>query len=270
MADNKNENTAESAQAASAAEKPNHGPAQQKAGSGSAAATPGQNNAKSAKTDKASKSARSSKVGKKDRLLLKFILIAIPVLLIAICVGFVIYNFFGARDILGGWLKDPLIKTVTWLDPEFSAVDDELRSMSDERIAQADEREAALDGRETELDIREAEMDKRDAGLNDREKQLDRRSTSLDKREADIAQEESKTVPISQRVLTDDELSSYQSLGRMYANMDPEAAAKILTDMTDPYDSATILYHMSERAAAAVLAAMNVGLAARLTELMLE
>jgi flagellar motility protein MotE (MotC chaperone) len=51
--------------------------------------------------------------------------------------------------------------------------------------------------------------------------------------------------------------------------MSPDAAAERLVRLYDPRDVAAILYFMAERSAASILAAMEPGYAANITEIML-
>jgi len=215
--------------------------------------------------------AAASPGGKKKKgIKLKLILIFVPVFLIGAFVALVILNLFGMRDTVNGFMSGPLLSAIVWLDPEFNSVDEELRAISDERGSELDKRETSLDDRRAELDIREDELDGRATALGEREIALDRRSASLDKREETLQQAEAVDEPVFRRILTEQELSSYQSISRSYANMDAEAAARILAQMEDINDAATILYYMSERGAAAILAVMDARFAARLTEIMLE
>jgi len=208
---------------------------------------------------------------KKKGIKLKLILIIVPVVLVAACVALLIFNLFGARDILNGLVGNPIIKAVVWLDPEFSSIDRELRKMSDDRSAALDKREYGLDDRDAALDKRASELDNRGAELNEWGIQLDKRETAVSKREESVKEAETASgTSAIRRVLTEQELADYRSLSRSYANMDPDAAAKILAQMKDLNDAAAILFYMSERGAAAVLAAMDAQLAARLTEILLE
>jgi len=238
-------------------------------------APPQPESSKDAKPDKHTNEKPGKKKGKKIEggkkgINIKLILIIVPVVLVAACVAAVILNFFGARDILSGWISDPLISAVVWLDPEFSSVNQQLRNRSNER-------EEKLDKRSGELDTREGELNRREEGLQSREEQtgeweikLDKRSEQLDKREEQLRQAQAPALPAYQRELTEQELSDMRSLSRSYAQMDPEAAAAILTALNDTDGVATIIYHMSERNAALILAAMDKNFAAKVTDRLLQ
>jgi len=204
----------------------------------------------------------NGKKKKKNRLLI-LLLIGIPVILIGAFVTLVIINLFGMRDIVGGFLKDPLIDAVVWFDPEFSSVEATIREAGTKRQKELDERENGIAERE-------AELEGLGLALDDRETQLDRRSDALDRREQNISQvETSANVPVYQRVLTEKEIEEMQSLSRSFSSMSPEAAAGILAELYTLEDAATILFYMTERNAGAILAVLDVEIAARITEILL-
>lgn|GEM_PF-3513888 len=200
---------------------------------------------------------------KKKSSKLPIIIICAIVVLIALCLVMVIMNLFGARDWAGGVLKDPLINTIIWLDPEFSSIEETLRNSSDER-------QAELDEFEKEIKARASDIEEREAAAETRDQQLNRRSDALDRREQNISQTESSDTPIFRRVLTEEEIAAMQSLSRAYAAMEPEAAAQIMAEIYSLDDSAVILFYMTERRAGAILAAMHPEMAARITEILLD
>jgi len=219
---------------------------------------------KPAKPDKAKPGKKGKDGAKKKSAKPKLIIIAVLLLLIGGFVAALIFNLFGIRAIVSGVVQEPVINAVAWLDPEFSTVEETLRQSNDERVAELDKREEELNKREEEITVREG-------NANEREVQLDKRRDALDKREESLKQEQQAAKePAYRRELTEDEIESLQSLSRSYANMAPEAAAKILAELHKPEDAAVIIYHMSERGAAAVLAAMETALAARITEMLLQ
>jgi flagellar motility protein MotE (MotC chaperone) len=103
------------------------------------------------------------------------------------------------------------------------------------------------------------------------EEQLDRRSIGLDRREAALNQaaEVAPRPDDPRRELTEQELADIQSVSRTYAQMPPETAAEILMELYEMHDVARILFHMTERNVAAILAALEVEYAARVTEMLL-
>jgi len=201
---------------------------------------------------------------KKKGGFIALIIVGVFIILIGAFVTLMILNVFSLRDIVGGVLKDPLIDVVVWFDPEFSSIEKSIRKAGDEREAALNERERGIAGREAELAGLEG-------SLNDRETQLDRRSDALDRREQNISQSENTTsgVPVYQRVLTEQEITEMRSLSRSFSSMTAESAAAVLAELYSLEDAATILYYMTERNAGLILQAMDVELAARITEQLL-
>ena len=197
------------------------------------------------KLTKAEKKAeKKANKGKKKGKKLKIILIIVLVLLVA---GFVFeeiyYNYLGTRDIL--------IDAVVKLDPEYGT------------------RWKRLDEREASLNALKAELDNREKTITSRESQNDRRSTELDRREKEVDELVSWYSPLYRRQMTEQELEDMQSVSMAYSRMAPDAAAAILMELNDPDDVAAILYYMSERSAAAILAVMEPEFAAVITEIFL-
>lgn len=223
---------------------------------------------------KGAKTAIANHEKKGGKLKLKLILIIVPILLVAGFVAVLATNLFGVRDIVGKSVKEPILKVVVWFDPEFRSVDNELKEKSKEREEKTDKRETGLDKREAEISGRETELDIREELLDKRESQLTRRSAALDNREEQINQASQKpdnaAPPLYHRAMSEQELEDIQSLSRYYAKMSPETAAAILVELKDEQHVATILYYTSERNAAAILAVMEPGFAARITEILLS
>jgi len=219
---------------------------------------PKEKKAKKEKPPKVPKGEREKSGGLKLKLIIILIII---VLIVAFCAA-VYLNFFGLGDMVLNPVSDWLLSVVVWLNPEFSSVQKELVSMSDAR-------QEELDAFEQELNTREEELERREEDANNRERQIDRRSTSLDRREEQLDQRYEETTPLFRRVLTEQELADIQSLSRTYSQMSPETAADILTELYEPRDVASILYYMTERNAAAILAVMEVEYAVTITEILL-
>lgn len=100
---------------------------------------------------------------------------------------------------------------------------------------------------------------------SDREN-LDAREALLNLREEQVETQEIARTPIHRRLLTDQQREELQSLGKIYNNMEPEAAAEIITELYDVIDMATLLYFMNQAKAADVLTYMDPALAAAITE----
>ena len=183
-------------------------------------------------------------VGKKKRGKLKIILIIVLVVLIA---GFVaeelIFNYLGVRDVF--------IDAVISLDPDY-----------------VDHEQEYLD-REAELNSRESDLVRREQAAASRETQNERRTRELGLWEDVLDEREQMSSPLWRRIMTDQELLDMQSLSRSYSLMAPESAADILVELEEPEDVAAILYFMTERSAAAILAVMEPDFAAELTEILL-
>jgi len=202
---------------------------------------------------------------KKKRSKVFIILIAALTLLflIAVFILLVYFNVFGIGELVLAPVSDWLFAAIVWANPEFSAVDAELNKRNEERVEE-------LDGRAGELDTREVEVSTREEAANTREIQLQRRHEALDRREAAIGQREDQTIPMFRRALTEEELADVRALSRLYSQMSPETAAGILAGLEEIMDIASILYHMSERNAATIIAAMEVEMAVEITEILLN
>ena len=202
--------------------------------------------------------------GKKEFRWVVLVLILVPVLLIGAFVAAVILDYFGARGLVAGIARDPLLRAVIWLDPEFSTLEEEMHNRSEAR-------EGALEVREEFVNTRFEEIDAREASANTREQQLDRRAQAILRREEELnRQQQNIGVPVFRRQLTEQELEDILSLSRTYSQMSPGTAAEILVELHSLDDVATILYHMTERSAAAVLSVMEVWFAAEITEILLS
>jgi len=193
------------------------------------------------------------------------ILIMLLVLIILIS-GFaaaLYFDVFNAREVIGDVLTDPLLDIIIWLDPGFSTISARLEAerMTLERRYQ--ERNEELDEREDQILLLEGVLDTR-------ESLLDRRENDLDRREEVIIAMYERTVPLHRRdPISEQDLEDMRSLSRTYTQMAPDVASERLIRLYDPRDVAAILYFMAERNAAAILAAMDPGYAANITEILL-
>jgi len=197
-----------------------------------------------------------------NTLILLIVVLVLIVLIAALCVA-IYLNWFGLGDMVLTPLSEWLISVVIWLDPGFTSVEAHLwmlfHEMDDE-----------LEGRMREIETREAEVAAREAGANAREVQLNRRSDALNRREDALDQREDVETPMFRRVLTEQELADLQSLSRMYTQMPPDTAAELLAGLYNNMDIASILYYMTERNAATILAAMDTELAVAITRILLN
>ena len=191
------------------------------------------------------------------------IMILVLILLIGGFAAAVYFNVFQARLIVADVINEPLTRLIIWLDPGFSGVSEQLRADAEEQQKQLTELANDFETRDTEITLRE------DA-LNTREQQLDRRASELNSREQQILAMYERTIPLYRRDdRTEQELEDMMSLSRTYTSMAPEAAAEIMLRLHDPRDVAAILYYMSERNAASILAAFKPEYAAEITEILL-
>ena len=186
---------------------------------------------------------KAGKVKKKGRKL-KIILIIVLIVLVA---GFVFeetyFNYLGLRTML--------FDAVVMLDPDYRM------------------REETLNKRESELNALKAELDAREKTITSRESQNDRRSADLQRQSDEIRDREAWLTPLYRRQMSEQEQEDMASISLSYSRMSPENAASILLELNKPEDVAAILYFMSERNAAAILAVMEPEFAARITEIWL-
>ena len=192
---------------------------------------------------KAEGEAPAGKVKKKGHKL-KIILIIVLVVLVA-CFVFeeTYFNYLGLRTML--------FDAVATIDPDYRM------------------RVEALGERERELNAMRAELDAREKTITSREAQNERRSAELQKQTDDIRDREALLTPLYRRQMSEQEQEDMASISLSYSRMTPENAANILLELNKPDDVAAILYFMSERNAAAILAVMEPEFAARITEIWL-
>jgi len=216
---------------------------------------------KEAKDAKEPKETHKKKGGKLKIIL--FIVLAV-VLIIAIAVAMLIFNLFGARDIVGEYVYEPIVAVAVWFNPELNDIEQQLRQAHERRVQ-------VLDTRETGQNMREEELLTREEDVALWETALERRGIALDRREEQLnAQIEAALIPMFRRVLSEQEREEMESLARTYAQMAPADAARILEELPEPVDAAAVLFFMVERNAGAIMAAMDPELAAEITLLMLE
>jgi len=73
------------------------------------------------------------------------------------------------------------------------------------------------------------------------------------------------TTPIYRKNLSELQLEDMKTIGTIYTKMPPEDAAGIISKFTEIEDMAAVIYFMPATAAAAVLGAMDSGLAVQIT-----
>jgi len=191
------------------------------------------------------------------------IMLLVLVLLIGGFAAAIYFDVFEARIIVADAINEPLTRLIIWLDPGFSTVDQQMR---DEAAA----RERRITELETDLEGRIVAAEERENEIFSREQQLDKRASELNSREQQIIQMYERTIPLYRREdRTDQELEDMLSLSRTYSNMDAETAAEIMIKLHDPKDVAAILYYMSERNSALILAEFRPEYAAEITEILL-
>jgi len=193
-------------------------------------------------------------------------IVIIMLLVLAILLGgftaALIFDVFSAREIIADVITEPLLDVIIWLDPGFSSIR--------QRLAVEEEaQDRRLEERKLEMDEREADIEILEAAISSREQILERRGFDLDRREEQIVAMYERTIPLYRRDMTEDELDDMLQISRIYTQLAPEAAAERLVRLYDRRDVAAILYFMGERNAASILAEMEVGYAAEITEILL-
>ena len=214
---------------------------------------------------KASKGKTPKGEKKKGRKILLILIIVLVVLILIAAFCTVVYlNWWGMGDTVLNPISDWLVGVVVWLNPEFRSISQEMRAANEERKQELKELSE-------ELGTREEEVAAREDVASTREVQLDRRGATLDRQEAQLKQQQEQAQPPAfQRDLTEQERADLESLSRTYAQMAPEAAARIIFELYRPEDITTILYFMVERNRAAILSEMPPALAALITEYMID
>jgi len=193
-------------------------------------------------------------------------IIIIMLLVLAILIGgftaALIFDVFSAREIMADVITEPLLDVIIWLDPGFSSIRSRLAVEEETQIKRMEERREEMERLEEELELREA-------ALLAREQAIERRGFDLDRREEQIIAMYERTIPLYRRDMTEQELEDMLQISRIYTQLSPEAAAERLVRLYDPRDVAAILYFMGERNSASILAQMDIGYAAEITEILL-
>jgi len=190
------------------------------------------------------------------------IMILVLVILIGGFTAALYFDVFDSREIIADVITEPLLDVIIWLDPGFSSINQRL-------IAEGEAQERRFEERGIEYDEREEIIEMHESFIETREQQLDRREQELNRREEQIIAMYERTIPLYRREMTDEEYTDMMSLSRTYTQMSPDVAAGILVRLYDPRDVAAILYFMGERNSAAILAVMDPGYAANITEILL-
>lgn len=134
---------------------------------------------------------------------------------------------------------------------------------------QLEARAQQLDLREELLDAREEQLSQKEQELLDLQDKLARREQSLKRQqeewEAQVAAAKTMTVSELLPAYTEEQRKALEQVGAIYAKMDPEAAAAVISELYDTQQIAVILYSMPPQAAAGVLEKLEPGLAAQVT-----
>jgi len=219
---------------------------------------------KEPKTKKDKKDKKSGEKGEKSSAAGVIILMILVLLILIGGFGAALYfDVFDSRPIIADVLTEPLLDVLIWLDPEYHTIRQRLRAEEEASIRQFEERTAELDRREEDIDILEGM-------IVAREQVVERRMHDLDRREEQIIAMYERTIPLFRRPdRSEQEMDDMLALSRTFTNMSPDTAATILVQLYDPRDVAAIIYYMSERNAASILAEMDVRYAANITEILL-
>ena len=158
--------------------------------------------------------------------------------------------------------RDTILNAAYKLDPRYESFEARVAEV-EERESNVATREAAVKAKEDSVAEAEARTRKlAEDNAAEAEERFRQREEELDKRERSL-------TPIWRLPLSERDLLDMQSLAKTYAQMDPEQAAEILAELDGAGDIAAILYHMAERSAASILAAMSTELAAEITDILL-
>jgi len=205
---------------------------------------------------------QKSKEDKSSAAGIIIIMILVLIILIGGFAAALYFDVLDARAIIADVVTAPLLEVVIWLDPEYHTISQRLRAEEEASVRRFIERAEELNRREEQIVIMENM-------LNSREIQVERRTNDLDRREEQILAMYERTVPLWKRDMTEEDLADMISISRTFSSMSPEEAATILVNLYDPRDVAAILYYMSERNTASILAQMDTRYAANITEILL-
>lgn len=128
----------------------------------------------------------------------------------------------------------------------------------------------SIEQREAALDQREAALQAREQSLSERESELDIQTKALEDAQsaASAAAEANRTFEEIRAGFSEEKLAELKQVGAIYSKMDPIAAAAIITEIYDDQQIAIIIYNMQAAASAQLLAKLDAGLAARVTQIM--
>jgi len=192
----------------------------------------------------------------------------ILIMLLVLCIligGFsaaLYFDMFSSRAIIADVVNEPLLDVIIWLDPGFSSIRQRMREEEENFDRRLSEQEEDFERRENAMTIREE-------NLVTREELAERRNADMDRREEQILAMYERTVPLHRRELNEEEMEDMLQLSNWYTQMSPDDAAQRLMNLRDRRDVAGILYYMSDRNAAAILAVMEPSYAADITEILL-
>lgn len=124
------------------------------------------------------------------------------------------------------------------------------------------EQQAALEQRTADLDAREEE-------LNALQEKLDKQTAELDGTLTETATT-SESFEDIRAGFSEEKLTELKQVGVIYSKMDAAAAAEIMTRIYDTQQLAVIIYYMQPAASAALLAELDAGLAADVTQMLMN
>ena len=172
------------------------------------------------------------------------------------------FDVLSARAITADIVTEPVLEFIVWLDPDLYELDKQLTDEAEIRETELDQREAAVSEREEEI----SQLEEKTAAL---ERELNARNIRLNQREAEINAMRERTIPLYRRDMTPQELEDMISYSTTFSRMSPDDASEILVNIHTTDDVASILYYMSERNAAAIMAAFEPEFAAEVTNVWL-
>ena len=202
------------------------------------------------------KGAKSEKPARKKGGFIKFLLIPAFLAALLLVAGVVFFlDIFSVRSTVLATANQMLASR----DPEYR-----------QYVEQLSEREAALDLREADISLREAELQQREDALANDDSSLKRRAAALDEREKKLRGQELAATPMFRREISEEKLTELKNLGRIYSNIEVEAAAQALSLLNSPVEMAEVLFYMDKNAAADLLGALDAEIAAQITREMLR
>lgn len=129
---------------------------------------------------------------------------------------------------------------------------------------------SGISDKEIALAAKESELKQLEEALDAFKLQLETTERTLKERENDIGSAEVQTNPIYWPPVNEDDVAFMKNIGKIYAAMEPEIAADIMTRLYEVEDMAAIIYYMKQDSAASILENMNAVTAAQITNVLLR